>query len=178
MEGVLSLNGLSLFSELMNKSYYEKLKDPRWQKKRLQIMQRDAFTCRHCGDTEETLNVHHKQYFKNKDPWDYEDKDLMTLCEVCHSETSDLAKAISIACSEYPWEMKEVQNALEISSEERYKVFHILSLVVENPEMIYPVHSLLMTYFNDKIDKLLLPDHENLLTITPDTSTVLQSNGP
>ena len=68
------------------KPYFEKLKDPRWQKKRLEIMERDEFKCSHCGDDEKTLNVHHKFYRKGANPWDYPDDALMTLCEPCHEE--------------------------------------------------------------------------------------------
>lgn len=63
-------------------TYSEKLKDPRWQKKRLQIMDRDGFTCQCCGDKETTLNIHHKKY--NGDPWEASENDLMTVCEDCH----------------------------------------------------------------------------------------------
>lgn len=71
-----------------NKSYSEKLKDPRWQKKRLEIMQRDEFACKNCGDTETTLYVHHQIYKSN--PWDSPDEDLVTLCESCHEEEHTL----------------------------------------------------------------------------------------
>lgn len=33
--------------------YKEKLKDPRWQKKRLQIFERDDWCCQKCGDERE-----------------------------------------------------------------------------------------------------------------------------
>lgn len=63
--------------------YSEKLKDPRWQRKRLEILNRDSFTCQYCGDTKSTLNVHHKQYHGN--PWDAPSESLETLCESCHA---------------------------------------------------------------------------------------------
>jgi hypothetical protein len=66
-------------------SYQEKLKDPRWQKKRLEILQRDKWTCRFCGEKEKTLHVHHLFYFKDRDPWDIDNGFLLTLCEDCHS---------------------------------------------------------------------------------------------
>lgn len=69
-------------------TYSEKLKDPRWQKKRLEILERDKFTCQLCGDDETTLHVHHKKYFKNKEPWDINNKYLITLCKYCHFEVS------------------------------------------------------------------------------------------
>lgn len=67
-----------------NKSYSEKLKDPRWQKKRLEILSRDNWACFWCGDTQTTLHVHHLIY-EGKNPWDACDDTLMTLCEDCHA---------------------------------------------------------------------------------------------
>jgi hypothetical protein len=72
-----------------NSAYLEKLKDPRWQKKRLEIMQRDEFTCQICGNTEMTLNVQHRNYLPNKNPWEYPNDYLATLCEVCHQYESE-----------------------------------------------------------------------------------------
>lgn len=66
--------------------YKQKFLDPRWQKKRLLILQRDEFSCCKCGDKENTLHVHHKYYIFNKDPWDYDDIILETLCVSCHEE--------------------------------------------------------------------------------------------
>lgn len=68
----------------MQKSYSEKLKDPRWQKKRLQILERDDWRCQNCFDKEKTLHVHHLCYMEKKDPWDYEENYLLTLCHECH----------------------------------------------------------------------------------------------
>ena len=70
-------------------SYRELLFDSRWLEKRAQIIKRDGYKCRICG-SKDHLVVHHKQYHydsrrnKNCDPWDYEDKYLITLCESCH----------------------------------------------------------------------------------------------
>jgi len=68
----------------MGKTYAEKLRDPRWQKKRLQILERDEWTCQDCKDTESTLHVHHFYYERGKNPWEYPDKHLITLCKPCH----------------------------------------------------------------------------------------------
>jgi len=65
--------------------YSEKLKDPRWQKKRLEILERDNWACQGCGDDESTLFVHHRTYITHKEPWEYDDFSLVTLCENCHS---------------------------------------------------------------------------------------------
>jgi 5-methylcytosine-specific restriction endonuclease McrA len=68
---------------MANQSYSEKLKDPRWQKKRLEILERDGWACRFCGCKEKTLHAHHTIYLK-PDPWDYPDKVIITLCDDCH----------------------------------------------------------------------------------------------
>jgi hypothetical protein len=62
--------------------------DPMWQKKRLEIMQRDEITCQGCGDMGKTLNVHHTYYDDDKfiPPWDYPDDTLITFCEDCHTQ--------------------------------------------------------------------------------------------
>lgn len=70
--------------------YYTLLKDPRWQKKRLKIMERDKFTCLTCGEEATTLNVHHGYYIKDKQPWEYPDNSLHTLCESCHLYERDV----------------------------------------------------------------------------------------
>jgi hypothetical protein len=66
-------------------NYAAKRFDPRWQKKRLEIMQRDEFKCTECNDEKSTLNVHHRYYVKNREVWDYPAFSLVTLCEGCHS---------------------------------------------------------------------------------------------
>lgn len=47
-------------------------------------MQRDDFSCQFCTSDTETLNVHHKKYENGKEPWEYENHFLVTLCEDCH----------------------------------------------------------------------------------------------
>lgn len=65
-------------------TYADKLKSPEWQKKRLEIFNRDEFTCTMCNSKEKTLHVHHKVYIFDKEPWDYVDDFYTTLCENCH----------------------------------------------------------------------------------------------
>jgi hypothetical protein len=77
-------------SQIMKKEYLEALASPQWQKKRLEIMQRDNFTCQFCGCKDRTLHIHHKVYEKGKKPWEYEDKDLITLCDRCHEEETEM----------------------------------------------------------------------------------------
>lgn len=64
--------------------YKEQIKTPKWQKRRLEIMQRDDFTCQICGAKDKTLHVHHTTYIQGRSIWEYPDKMLITLCEDCH----------------------------------------------------------------------------------------------
>lgn len=67
--------------------YKSLLKHPLWQRKRLEIMQRDGFTCQICGkgiNDGTPLNVHHKKYIFGMKPWEYTNDNLITLCENCH----------------------------------------------------------------------------------------------
>lgn len=77
-------------------TYAEKLKDPRWQRKRLEILNRDGWKCRRCGEKTKTLHVHHVAYLRGKSPWEHPDTGLLTLCEGCHAiaeSTAELFKA-------------------------------------------------------------------------------------
>lgn len=85
----------------MAKLYSEKLKDPRWQKKRLEVLQRNEFTCQECGSTEDTLHVHHRYYERGKNPWEYPDESMETLCFICHSREGYIKKIINERVDDY-----------------------------------------------------------------------------
>ncbi len=78
------------------KSYLEKLKDPRWQKKRLEVLEYFGWQCCICESKEKTLTVHHKQYLKNCEPWEYPNRFLVALCEDCHREEREAKKRLDI----------------------------------------------------------------------------------
>jgi hypothetical protein len=71
-------------------TYEEKLKHPLWQKKRLEILNRDKWKCKLCKDSETTLHVHHIDYESKSNPWDVSSKNLVTLCQHCHHEVEIL----------------------------------------------------------------------------------------
>lgn len=80
-----------------DKAYWKKLQDPRWQKKRLEILERDGFACVNCGSERQTLHVHHSYYAKGVDPWDADGEHLRTLCESCHELFSRERDKLNIA---------------------------------------------------------------------------------
>ncbi len=69
---------------MSKQSYSEKLRDPRWQKKRLEIMRRADFKCEDCGAADKTLNVHHSLYRSGVEPWEAWNSTLRCVCEDCH----------------------------------------------------------------------------------------------
>ena len=66
-------------------TYAQQLRDPRWQKRRLEILSRDEWQCVECGSKDSELHVHHIRYKYGMKPWDYGDNDLCTMCADCHS---------------------------------------------------------------------------------------------
>lgn len=60
-------------------------------------MERDGWKCSSCGVEDKPLNVHHRRYIKGRDPWEYCDGDLMTLCDDCHTKTHRVIDAYKSA---------------------------------------------------------------------------------
>lgn len=67
-------------------TYKELLLDPRWQRKRLEVLEAAGWRCEYCMDGENTLHVHHNRYVKGRKPWEYERSELRALCADCHEE--------------------------------------------------------------------------------------------
>lgn len=102
-------------------TYWELLKHPKWQEKRLRIMERAGFKCEQCDTNEVTLNVHHKYYTKGANPWDYPDHALQCLCEPCHGEADELRQKLSIAIglleSYQAWTLLGIARGLQMEAE-------------------------------------------------------------
>jgi hypothetical protein len=98
-------------------TYAQKLKDPRWQKVRLQVMERDEFACSCCGDSENTLFVHHGYYAANTEPWEYPLSSLHTLCESCHKAADEMRERLKVRvgtmCLESQWSLLGVLESLD-----------------------------------------------------------------
>lgn len=75
-------------------AYSERLKHPMWQRKRLEILERDKFTCTSCLSEDQTLHVHHLYYVKGAEPWDYPSSSLITLCHECHAADHEVSATI------------------------------------------------------------------------------------
>ena len=75
----------------------DQYRDPRWQRLRLRVFERDGWKCRMCNQDGKTLHAHHPVYRAfSEGPWDYEVDELVTVCEDCHEEeheTKNLGKS-------------------------------------------------------------------------------------
>lgn len=109
----------------MGKSYSELLKDPRWQKKRLDIYQRDKWKCVKCSDPSNTLHVHHKVYFTNTAPWDYTDDCLETLCVKCHETEHEIISQEQEPERKYE-HMLQMQNVETIDSLTKKRIAELM----------------------------------------------------
>lgn len=85
----------------MGTAYSERLRDPRWQRKRFEILTRDKWTCRGCRDKDHNLQVHHKRYERGKMPWEYDNSLLLTLCETCHTRVTALTDKAAALLSDF-----------------------------------------------------------------------------
>lgn len=112
------------------KSYFELLKSPTWQKKRNKILDRDNYTCQHCGDKEKTLHVHHLIYTSGKKPWEYPNDCLITYCCDCHKAVTKLDSAIKIlAINQKDLFFKlEVIRILICLNGDQHKAFNLLTI--------------------------------------------------
>jgi 5-methylcytosine-specific restriction endonuclease McrA len=94
----------------VKKAYADKLKDPRWQRRRLQILQKSDFSCMKCDAEDQTLHVHHLIYEKGKEPWEYSDELLVPLCDQCHKEVAETQLNISRLLAHFPVEFLDQLN--------------------------------------------------------------------
>lgn len=83
-------------------TYKEQLLHPNWQRKRLEILQRDEFRCQACMETENTLHVHHKRYVKGRMVWEYPGVELVTLCATCHEANHLQSEAFKEMLAQLP----------------------------------------------------------------------------
>lgn len=68
----------------MASEYSDKLKDPRWQRLRLEALNASDWKCSRCGSTTRVLDVHHLAYVDGREPWEYPLEELRVLCKPCH----------------------------------------------------------------------------------------------
>ena len=78
---------------LMDK-WADQYKDPRWQKKRLEVFERAGFRCQNCGNSEKELHAHHLRYKNGAQVWNYENRHIVCLCSKCHELLHDIMNCV------------------------------------------------------------------------------------
>lgn len=136
-------------------TYSEKLKDPRWQKKRLLVLERDNWTCRHCGDKSTELQVHHLKY--NGNPWDAKSEDLITVCKVCHAVEEFIKKGT------HPFDTKMIVKSLKALDS---RVFEVAVLVQDRDKDLTGV--VLFEFRDDQLFYGITMNFKNLYSIMDD----------
>lgn len=118
-------------------AYAEKLRDPRWQKLRLEVLQRDEFACTMCGDGASTLMVHHGYYIAGRDPWEYPLECFHTCCEACHHSADATREELKVAIGSMPLEAQwHVQLFLSELSGFGYGDVLCILLALTNPSAL------------------------------------------
>lgn len=137
--------------EARRAAYVEKLKDPRWQRKRLEVFQRDNFTCQYCFSTEDTLNVHH--FYYQGEPWDVPLDALITLCECCHRTETERR----------PQAERGLLNALQYINATCYQIdslYELLSIWPDTRRLEIVLDILRTPAYFDIVHALSNEDHE------------------
>lgn len=111
-------------------TYQEQLQHPLWQKKRLQIMEKNDFKCSECGAGQKTLHIHHGYYARGRKVWDYEDETLHCLCDECHSKYGNIAEKIHRLIATRTLTGLNVLNE-ELSKIEAEKRSHTVKIAIE-----------------------------------------------
>ena len=76
-------------------NYSDKLKNPKWQKKRLEILNLHGFKCEKCGCEDKELHVHHRFYIKGREVWQYDNDVFQVLCCDCHEKEHSKEKEVN-----------------------------------------------------------------------------------
>ena len=88
-----------------SRSYSDQYQDPRWQKKRLEVMERHGWKCQQCGTETKQLHVHHITYEDGKSVWEYDNVNFLCLCEQCHKTYHlcvDIFRRLLASCISFP----------------------------------------------------------------------------
>lgn len=78
-------------------TYSQQLADPRWQRRRLEMLEAAGWSCGNCASETWQLHVHHPRYIKGRMAWEYYDDELEVLCAECHEAHHRFERSLSDA---------------------------------------------------------------------------------
>jgi hypothetical protein len=124
-------------------TYSEKLKDPRWQKRRLDVLEKAEWQCAVCQSESKEMHVHHNVYKKGHLPWEYDDLELRALCKDCHKDEEEIREEfLSLICRvppEYPL-LTILEAVRQIFSRGDEWEFNDWCFCAEHPDLMREAH--------------------------------------
>ena len=113
-------------------TYAERLEDPRWKAKSLEIIRKNFGICFHCGNVPAFPEVHHRWYERGKEPWEYPDCCYAVYCGECHQHAQVLMLQMQQATGVLSLAMQE----LLIAFVNRYSCWHLQDVLsITDPEI-------------------------------------------
>jgi len=77
---------------LRGSKYGEKLNTDEWRSFSSGIRRRQGNFCNSCKRADIVLNVHHIFYESDREPWEYDDDEVIVLCAQCHHQIHEQLK--------------------------------------------------------------------------------------
>jgi len=123
--------------------YSDQIKHPKWQKKRLEVLNLKGFKCEVCENEDKTLHVHHRFYLKNRNAWEYDNDVFQVLCEDCHSKIHAKNNKDNIIVNDY---CDEFSNLIEEIVGDTFAPFDSFRLFVRRTNYLNAVKCLYEIY--------------------------------
>lgn len=77
--------------------YSDQLKHPKWQKRRLEILEAADWKCEDCGSTNSQLEIHHCFYIQGINAWEHGRDLLICVCHGCHVVRQKWERALHVS---------------------------------------------------------------------------------
>ena len=86
------------------KTYWDKLQDVRWQRRRMEIWKIYGGFCQYpgCENPNMQIDVHHKVYLRNTEPWDYPIWCFTLYCRTHHEIEQDRMERAHLGIASNP----------------------------------------------------------------------------
>lgn len=144
--------------------YSDKLKNPKWQKKRLEILNLHGFKCEKCGCEEKELHVYHRFYLKGREVWQYDNDVFQVLCCDCHEKEHEKEEKTTII-EVIPEKYKELIFNIESFGNVDFNNINCFINLIESEESFNEIFRLLAnainsSWFNQALD--ILRDKETI----------------
>lgn len=112
------------------KDFLAQYQTKEWYELSKRIKARDKNTCQMCGCNDKPLSVHHKVYYKDRKVWEYEDRDLICICDPCHQYVTQEGNELYDQFKE----IKQLFRSFGFSDHVLSGVFYHLASLIENFE--------------------------------------------